>query len=78
MKAHHSNDNSLEAGPRSQRRRPKTEVFVFHFQHKHSNMADEFPLHDAALRGDFEKVKQLLENSYPVDTKDKEGSTALI
>jgi ankyrin repeat protein len=49
----------------------------FWFQHHLSNMTNEFPLHDAALRGDFEKVKQLLENAYPVDTKDREGSTAL-
>jgi ankyrin repeat protein len=40
-------------------------------------MSEEYPLHEAALRGDYEKVKRLLEESYPVDTKNKDGSTAL-
>lgn len=37
----------------------------------------EPPLHDAAMRGDAEKVSELLKSGIPVDSKNDTGSTAL-
>ena len=38
---------------------------------------DEPPLHDAAMRGNVEKVKELIEDGHKPSAKNKEGATPL-
>ena len=43
----------------------------------HNPLYDEPPLHDAAKRGNLKKVKQLLKEGVPVNSRNREGATPL-